>query len=174
MDEEAEVMKAAQIKSYIYRRYNDSVNGGNVSMLLVCGHPGPIAVHTPDICFTGSGYALKADPVKMTEPIEALPLPAEFWVGDFQKATASEVQALRVYWSWSSGAGWQAPENPRWHFAGKPILYKLYVTYMPRTTPSTEGNNPPIAFLRVMLPAIQKVLAAAAAPGGKASRDRPA
>jgi hypothetical protein len=174
LEDEAEVMKAAQIDSYVYRKYVDTVNGSVVTMLLVCGRPGPIAVHTPDICFTGSGFTLKADPVKISERVEAIASPVEFWMGDFQKATASDVQALRVYWSWSTGEGWRAPDNPRWHFAGKPILYKMYVTCSPRNTPSTEEKNPPVEFLRVMLPALQKVLAPDAGPGGPSPPGQPA
>ena len=49
------VMEIAEIDGYLMRRYvND--RGDAVSVLLVCGRPGPISVHTPDICYAGIGY----------------------------------------------------------------------------------------------------------------------
>src|SRR5580704_6994240 len=46
----------ADIKAYIMRRYVDRRTGTELSLIIVSGRGGPIAVHTPEVCFQGSGY----------------------------------------------------------------------------------------------------------------------
>ena len=57
------------------------------SVLLVCGRPGPVSVHTPDVCYAGVGYAMENPPV-LYQPPSATPS-GEFWMADFvqQKST---------------------------------------------------------------------------------------
>ena len=37
----------------ILRRYRDTRTGASAMILLVCGRPGPVSVHTPDVCYGG-------------------------------------------------------------------------------------------------------------------------
>src|SRR5437016_5872335 len=48
----------AEMAGYLMRRYVHRPTGEAVSVLLVCGRPGPTSVHTPEICFPASGYNL--------------------------------------------------------------------------------------------------------------------
>src|SRR5690242_1787433 len=40
----------------LYRRYVNRATGSAVNVYLVCGRSGPVAVHTPDVCYGASGY----------------------------------------------------------------------------------------------------------------------
>src|SRR5438067_10570351 len=40
----------AGVAGQLVRRYRNRLNGDVVSVLLVCGRPGPVSVHTPDVC----------------------------------------------------------------------------------------------------------------------------
>jgi hypothetical protein len=40
----------------LQRRYVNRVTGAAVVVALVCGRPGPVSIHTPDSCYTASGY----------------------------------------------------------------------------------------------------------------------
>jgi hypothetical protein len=108
------------------RKYTNRRTGRWLMVSLTAGHPGLTAVHTPEYCYRGSGY----DPVG---PIERRPLvvqgqtAATFWTTQFEKKSAAGTEQLRVFWTWSAGGGWAAPDSPRWHYLGKPSLYKLYV-----------------------------------------------
>src|SRR5260370_19693220 len=53
---DAEDLKRAGIKGHISYRFRNVVTGEKVSMLIVCGRSGPIAVHTPEICYGGAGF----------------------------------------------------------------------------------------------------------------------
>src|SRR5947209_18409507 len=39
------------VSGYLYRQYVNRRNGDEVSVFLVCGRPGPVAIHTPDVCY---------------------------------------------------------------------------------------------------------------------------
>src|SRR5262245_14554260 len=48
------------IAGYLYRRYVNRQSGQSVTVALCCGRPGPVAVHTPDVCYAGGGYDVGA------------------------------------------------------------------------------------------------------------------
>ena len=56
LEVEPRELAAAGVIGGVLRRYVNRQDGRAVTVLLVCGPPGPIAVHTPDICFAGIGY----------------------------------------------------------------------------------------------------------------------
>ena len=170
LEEQKSVLEMARIKGLVFRKFVNTTDGHVVSMLIVCGPPGHIAVHTPDICFTGSGYIPKMQPVRMSlEDSESGP-PPEFMRQDFDLGTPGGVVETRVYWSWSEGDRWQAPDYPRWYFAPRPYLYKLYVTSGSRGGPS---DDPAAEFLRVLLPELRKALSPGAGRGEASPAPRP-
>src|SRR4051812_29210625 len=50
----------AELSGYLMRRYVHRRTGEVLSVLLVCGRPGPVSVHPPEVCFGGAGYTLAA------------------------------------------------------------------------------------------------------------------
>src|SRR5439155_15150223 len=96
-------------------------------ILLVCGRPGPVSVHTPDVCYEGVGYEMAAAPVRYAAREGSSAAPAQFWMADFEKQRAAVPVRLRILWSWHAAGAWQAPDDPRLTFARFPVLYKLYV-----------------------------------------------
>lgn len=152
-------LEAAGIAGSVMRRYENRRDGRALDVLLVCGRPGPISVHTPDICYAGAGYALQADqartPLSYGDPRRA----AEAWRGDFLKQGSVTASGLRIFWSWTDGGGWTAADNPRLAFVGRRALYKLYVIR------STGGNaaaplegDPGVGFLGEFLPELDSAL----------------
>ena len=49
---------AAGLNGLVMRHYENSRTGGTTTLVLVCGRPGPVAVHTPEICYPGAGLEL--------------------------------------------------------------------------------------------------------------------
>src|SRR5262245_51561300 len=125
----ADEIRAARIEGYCYRRYVNPRNRHQVTMLLVCGRVGPIAVHTPDVCFEGAGYKAKTQQMPLTITYGAAEDEARFRTMRFTKAETDSPTQLRVFWGWSVGGAWTAPGNPRLSFAGRRALYKLYVLH---------------------------------------------
>src|SRR6516165_9807301 len=52
----------AEMVGYCSRQYVNRRTGQEISVLLICGRPGPISVHTPDVCYAGQGYAVVGSP----------------------------------------------------------------------------------------------------------------
>ena len=142
-----------EIRGSLLRRYVHRQHRTVLSLLIVCGEAGPIAVHTPDVCYRGAGFDL-AGPVR---PLTVGSGPeAEFQASLFRKR-GEEAAALQIFWSWNDGQGWRTPAHPRFAFGGAPALYKLYVV---REMASAPGSGPDrgVEFLRVLLPELEKVL----------------
>ena len=45
------VMIAADLDGFLLRTYENEVTGDRVTLMLVCGRPGAVSVHTPEVCY---------------------------------------------------------------------------------------------------------------------------
>ncbi len=108
------------------RRYTHAKTGRSFLMLLTVGHPGLTAVHTPEYCYRGSGYDQAGAVERRSADTKGGP-PATFFTTQFEKKSAAGIEQLRVFWTWSDGRGWEAPDWPRVHYLRRASIYKLYV-----------------------------------------------
>ncbi|HWG42135.1 MAG TPA: exosortase-associated EpsI family protein [Gemmataceae bacterium] len=152
---DARDVEAADITGHLVRPYVNRRTGDRVTLLLVCGRPGPVSVHTPDVCYRATGYELMEQPAHYTSP--TLP-DAEFWATRFQKVRAAVPEHLRIFYSWSAKGAWSAPENPRLTFFRQSVLYKLYVIRQMASGEEPLEDDPALAFLHVLMPELQKTL----------------
>lgn len=157
-DEElnAEAVRIAELTGYVHRQYVNHRTNQHVSLLLMCGRPGPISVHPPTACFRGAGYQQIGKTIQKTiNPNESSR--HVFRSADFDMPESLKPDHPRIYWAWSNDGNWQSPGNPRTHFAGAQILYKLYVT----TTVSAHDETAVLSiddFLTVAIPTINSHL----------------
>ena len=173
-------VQLAELSGYVLRQYAQPYNGRTVSVLLMCGPPGPVAVHPPTACYRGAGYQMQANPrhhsISSSETGPALR--DSFLVADFQKSTAVDFRQTRIFWAWSADGHWSVPEHPRIAFAGIPALFKLYVTC------DTESGDEPVkgsdaeSFLQQLLPELRATVFARlndvpTVPRRSPSADRP-
>ena len=72
-----------QPAAYLVNRYQNRQTGDVVNMTLLLGRPGPISVHTPEVCFGTKNYKSRGERQKV-----AIRGPAggddEFWALDFK------------------------------------------------------------------------------------------
>jgi hypothetical protein len=131
--------------------------GTRFTILLVCGRPGPVSVHTPDICYQGIG-AIVGDPDNRTVELGEDHEDAQFKVIRVRGADNRQAQGRQeVYWSWNARGRWENPKFPRFAYARYPHLYKLYV--MRNVEPSElPEDNPAPDFLQKLLPELDKAL----------------
>jgi hypothetical protein len=142
------------ISGYTFRRYVHRGSGNVVTVALMCGRPGPVSIHTPDVCYGASGYNV-GSPHRTVVPGNN----GEFWTADAVKPSATGDTKLRLYWSWNDGSGWLAAENARQTFPRSHVLHKLYVI-RELTTPQSEENEPCLRFVQAFAPVLeQKVMA---------------
>jgi hypothetical protein len=151
-----EQLDRAAIRAYLSREYRDAHSGEAVRVLVVAGRPGPISVHTPDICFQGAGYTLAADP----EPVSFGGAEGQLWSGTFVKQDTAIPHRLRIHWGWHGGSGWEAPDHrtARIRYSLRPVLYKLYlVTEAPLTRNPSQAEAFD-AFASRLLPELDRLL----------------
>jgi hypothetical protein len=135
------------------RTYTHKASGRTFVISLTVGHPGITAVHTPDYCYRGGGYEMTEAIVKRDAGSRCT-----FRTTTFRKSTAAGTELLRIFWAWSAGEAWAAPDYPRLHFMGKPSLYKLYVV-APGGAEAVPGKDPVLdEFLTSFLAVLDRAL----------------
>lgn len=150
-------IEAAGIAGYLMRTYRNS-RGEQVQVLIVCGRPGPISVHTPEICYVGAGYVQTSEAARTPVNMTTSGRPSDFWALDFQKPGPAGPDRLRIYYTWGVGPSWIAADSPRIEFAGVPALYKMYLV---RPNPATGSDATLESFTQAFLPVLNQALAVA-------------
>ena len=147
---EARAFEQAGARAYWVRHYVNQKTKDAVLVILMCGRSGKMAVHTPEVCYSGAGYELHEQPSAC--PING---DASFWTAKFTKKTSH----LRLYWAWNATGAWEASTGPRWQFRGEPFLYKLYVSRdISEQASAAPEADVTAAFLREFVPALKQTL----------------
>lgn len=147
-----------------FRRYQNSRTGAVVSTLIVCGQPGPISVHRPEICYAGAGYDQLAATDQTTVDQGPGTEPGGFFWLRMKKQNTVIPEFLGIHYAWSPSGDWQAPDrDPRLVFGSEPFLYKLYVV-LPLGTPEGKPEAKMArGFLSEFVPELRQALFAARA-----------
>jgi hypothetical protein len=139
----------------VARRYVHAQNGKTVTILLACGRSRSVCIHTPEVCYAGSGFEVEK-PKKFTLGSTTAEAPPEFWTARFVKERAAGKTNLRIFWSWHGSQGWKVAEHPRIAFAGEKTLYKLYVIRdMVQADEPLEGDAC-VEFMQDLLPVLRR------------------
>jgi hypothetical protein len=141
------VVEMLQCKGSLNRVYKSVKTGDYVSFVVLLGPPGPIAVHTPEICYSSRDYRIEKDRsawlANDTDQLWDLGL----------KAKNEREAPLRVLYGWTSDGEWKATDDPRFAFAGQPMLYKIQLAGPPA---KGEGQDACKDFLTAFLPLLRK------------------
>ena len=154
---DSRMLEMAEVLGYASRQYVNRRTKESLSILLICGRPGPISVHTPDICYAGAGYSMVRGQEHYRTESDGGAAPATFWTARFTKEGAAP-DPLRIFWGWSDRGPWSAPANPRLAFARSGALYKLYVIRRLVKKDEPLDRDPCIDFLHDFLPELKKCL----------------
>ncbi len=121
-----EEIRQLQPVGYLVRRY--SFGEMNANVFVIVGPTGPIAAHTPDICFDSRNYEMLDDRSKFKIGTSALD-ESECWVRRFE-SRAVQKQAIKTWYTWMVDKSWQASTNPRVSFSDSPYLIKVQVAVL--------------------------------------------
>lgn len=124
-DLDAEAAKMLRCAGSIVRNYVHQGTGEGVSLIFLVGPAGPLAQHTPEVCY-GSGSFTIAEPTRNTVIQEVGDEKNDFLVVTFSENHVGN-RLLRVYYAWNNKGKWLAPSQPRAAFAGIPMLYKVQI-----------------------------------------------
>ncbi|MFT4558431.1 MAG: hypothetical protein ACI92S_003810 [Planctomycetaceae bacterium] len=127
LDTNPEELKVAEAAGAILRRYTHRLSGNSVTVLVLCGPPGPISVHPPTACYQARGYRLSDVPRRAA--LEGKAGSHEVLTAEFTNPAGFAEDRVGITWSWSTDGQWMAPENPRLEFANESALFKLYITW---------------------------------------------
>lgn len=157
-DDQTEVESFAQAgaKSYLARRYTNRQNHAAFLVILMCGRPGRMSVHTPEVCYQGAGFEMYDSPRQESLEKDGQNL-GTFWTARFVKRTGIPAE-INLIWGWNSEDQWEAPTSPRWTYRGKPFLYKLYVSQDLAGLPGPLARQQSEQFMRQFLPQLERVL----------------
>lgn len=108
------------------RVYVNPNSGHRVTVAVLLGPRGPIAVHTPEICYSGQGVEQQG-PRQRIELISGGVAHA-LWHTDFLSKVDGQPE-LEVFYAWSDGGPWQAAEQPRFWLTDR--LYKIQLAGPP-------------------------------------------
>jgi hypothetical protein len=153
-----EALRQAEAVGHWSKEYTHEGGGNTVLVILLCGRPGPMSVHRPEHCYSGAGFEMTAPPFPYEVLAEDGSRLAQCWSAKFRQQDAADPTRLRIFWTWFAGGSWQAPESPRFVFAGNPALYKLYVVRVMTAAQERFEEDPCLDFLRRLLPALTQAL----------------
>jgi len=158
-EKEQKLYAASEAAAWVTRRYVHRLTGESLSLLVLCGPPGPTANHSPEACYGAGGYDSSGSLERKEIAFGTPPAKAVFQVGNFRRTDAPSSMGLKIYWSFRGGSDWEIPDNPRLAFARYPALYKVYVI---RQMAMAEGVQPvdevTPQFIQALMPEIEKLL----------------
>src|SRR5262249_26693898 len=119
------------------------------------GRPGPVSIHTPDVCYGASGYTVGANS-QFTTPADVAAPPAQFKTALMSQTKVAGQTQLRIFWSWSANGTWQVPDDARSAFARHPVLYKLYLVRELMNANEPVEEDPCVELMRQLLPELKR------------------
>lgn len=160
------IIEQSEVSGYILRRYKNRRTNVVVSVFLGCGRPGPVGVHSPEVCYTGGGYELLDTRKRLSVRVGPESSASEMVSSDFRNPPSQNAGYLRVLWAMSANGVWGVPESPRISYATVPVLFKIYVI-RDLANPSIPLEQDPCSdFSRQLLPELATVLFPDPRPAG--------
>ena len=149
-----DVVKMLQCPAHINRTYMHQQTGEVVTVSVIVGPPGPIAAHTPEVCYSSQDFTLLNDRT-LVPIIDRQQREHSFWQVAMEPRNVVRT-TQRVLYAWGTGGHWSATGQPRLAHAGEPYLYKIQLAG-PISEPDDEFN-PCEDFLGWFLPEIESHL----------------
>lgn len=134
---------------YLVRSYENKLTGETVKLAILVGIPGPIAVHSPEICYASTAYNLADESEAVTLNAKEDDQASTFWKLALEPRRLSD-PPLVVYYAWSTGDRWEAAQNPRFTYGNKRYLYKLQLAAV-QPPPGGREEDPGQRFLLDLL-----------------------
>jgi len=146
---EPATLQLLECEGYIDRMYVNQATGESIRVNVFFGPKGPIAVHTPEVCYSARAVVPTSERAAKSNDYDGLP--NEVWRLGFV-GTGIEKEKLSVAYAWSDGGPWAAAKNPR--FWRTDYLYKI------QTATPTIGNKQDTTdeFFKVFLPELRQVM----------------
>ncbi|MFM8189955.1 MAG: exosortase-associated EpsI family protein, partial [Pirellula sp.] len=114
------VVGILEATGYLSRIYVHQATGEAVNVFLVFGPKGPIAVHTPEICYSARAVTQTSERQAVDCSYDGMD--GNLWKLGFE-SNSIDKRKMSVYYGWTDGGPWQAAVSPR--FWRTDFLYKI-------------------------------------------------
>lgn len=150
------VLEVLQKPDHISKVYENMRTGDVVTVAVIVGHPGPVAVHTPEICYSSRDYQVPAS--RERQEIRAADGKTHgLWTLHLAPREPGELP-IQVMYAWSTGTTWEAAEHPRYSYGGLSHLYKVQLAVASPEAPTQNGYDPAVDFATTFLSHLQPLL----------------
>ncbi len=134
------------------RTYENVSTGEKVFLVMFFGKARQVRTHSFNDAYTSTGYSLLSKPEPIT--VSTGTSHTVFRTCQSMKVIEGEEKGtVRIFWAWSEGEAWEAPEYPRIAFEEAAGLYKMYV-FTPidgGTEDAVDGDHPAVGFIEAFL-----------------------
>jgi hypothetical protein len=157
---EDEVLAMGQIAGYLNRAYVQADSQLPISVQILCGRPGPIVAHLPNICLGGEGYSQVGELQPYVHKVSSQQK-VEFTVGQFlHTLDGGGTEYVRFFWTMSATGEWKSPRgwSGRLSFGKYPALYKVYLQRRVSSPDDPLDKDPLLQFTNFLMPELQKKL----------------
>jgi hypothetical protein len=141
---------------HISKVYENMRTGEIATVAVIVGHPGPVAVHTPEICYSSRDYKVPSSR-RRTEIKTPRGQSHSFWSLNLSPKETGDVPLVVMY-GWSTGTTWEAAEHPRYSYGGLSHLYKLQFAVVSTGETSEDGYDPAVDFAEQFVAELQPLL----------------
>jgi len=144
----------------ITRRYVDQRTGATVEAIVLYGPSTEVYGHIPEVCYLAAGYDKLAGPDVRTIRAGAEEVPFRSLL--YSKGEGGQADLHEVYYSWRYRTHW-SPEvvNTYKRFERIPGMLKVHLARRVTEHERRDIGNPCESFLSVLLPELERRLAAA-------------
>lgn len=151
------IVETLECEGYINASFvNTEIPSLQINGFIIIGPPGPVAVHTPEICYSSQNYDI-TDKRERVRIFPKGPQEDEFW-GLTLRSKQVDADILRVYYSWANLGPWTAPDIPRITYGGGSKLYKMQLAVKLPPDAKLEQGDACQDFLRAFLPVVNAQL----------------
>lgn len=151
------VVETLECREYINASFvNSEVPGLQVNGFIILGPPGPVAVHTPEICYSSKNHEI-TDERERVKIFPKGPQEDEFWGLSMRSRDVNE-DMLRIYYAWTVDGPWTAPDIPRITYGGGSKLFKMQLAVKLPPDVNLEKTDACQQFLQAFLPVVNSQL----------------
>jgi EpsI family protein len=157
-----QIARATGADEIVTRRYVNQSTGVAVEVILLYGPAVDMYVHIPELCYPAAGFTLLSGPEAKTVETQGLRLPFRSLV--YAKGEGAQADLQEVYYTWRYNGRWTPEVGKQKHFERIPSMYKVHVARRVSERERRDVGNPCEAFLRELLPEIERRITASQTP----------
>jgi hypothetical protein len=153
-----QIVRITGAKDVVSRRYVNRNTGVAIEMILLFGTAVDMCGHTPEVCYPTAGYTLVSGPdLRMVRTPSG---DAPFRALVYAKGDGASARLQEVNYTWRHNGRW-SPELANYKLLERiPGMYKVQIARHTTGRERREIGNPSEAFLRELLPEMERRMAA--------------